>query len=95
MRPHPVLTNVHLDFTRETPDHWQLRGACASADPEAFFSGYGEPTSQAAKNVCANCPVVQACAEYAIADPSLSGYWGNLSELQRKKIRKERREAAA
>jgi WhiB family transcriptional regulator, redox-sensing transcriptional regulator len=40
-----------------------------------------------AKNICHTCPVMTACREYAMVNPSLSGTWGGLTEQDRDRIR--------
>lgn len=50
---------------------WQTRAACATVDPELFFSQADEQGRtkadrariRAAKKVCACCPVREPCAE--------------------------------
>jgi WhiB family redox-sensing transcriptional regulator len=62
-------------------EHAQCRGE----DPSIFFpppGGLGE----AAKVICARCPVVDHCLEYAIAYPTKTsgGVWGGLTESERR-----------
>lgn len=66
---------------------WMEHGDCATTDPELFFPGKGEP-GYLAKMICAQCPVRAACADYAIAQPSLEGIWGGLSFRDRKELRR-------
>lgn len=40
-----------------------------------------------AKSVCHTCPVMTQCREYALANPSLSGTWGGLTEQDRIRVR--------
>ena len=74
-----------------------LSGAlCAQVDPELFWPSKGGPT-KAAKQVCAQCPVREACLEAALAltmDEDRSGIWGGTTERERRRIRQERRAAA-
>lgn len=87
MIPTPTL----LDF--------QDRGACRDHDPELFF-----PASEAgpaaerqvaqAKAVChADCPVLEQCRAYALAN-SLDGIWGGMTEAERRAVRTQNRAAA-
>lgn len=68
---------------------WQLMGACRDVDSDLFFHPYGErdPSrtrrEQAAKSVCARCPVLQKCRDYALASAEPYGVWGGLSETER------------
>lgn len=66
--------------------------ACASY-PEAFFpeNGQGGDTQETrwVRAVCAACPIVGACAAYAI-EYEAYGFWGGLSARERGAIRRAR-----
>ena len=68
---------------------WQYKGACRDLDPEAFFHPDGERgprrrnRENAAKAVCATCPVIAACRAHALAVQEPYGIWGGLSEDDR------------
>ena len=68
---------------------WQYKGACRDLDPEMFFHPDGERgprrrnRENAAKAVCATCPVIAACREHALAVQEPYGIWGGLSEDDR------------
>lgn len=68
---------------------WMTDAACKGQDPNIFHPAKGEPMT-AARAHCADCPVVQPCLEYALADPSLKGLWGNMSERDRRNERARR-----
>ena len=71
---------------------WQLKGACRTAPPEAFFHPEGERGSsrvnrdEAAKAVCSVCPVLAECARHALAVREPYGVWGGMSEDERQAI---------
>lgn len=65
-------------------------GSCHTADADLFFPTRGQ-SAEAAKNICADCPVVQQCAQYAIDDHGLVGVFGGLTEGERDRIRGARR----
>jgi WhiB family transcriptional regulator, redox-sensing transcriptional regulator len=71
---------------------WQAHGACRQADSALFYSPEGERGTrkrrreQAAKSICATCPVVEVCAAYAIANREPYGIWGGLSQDDREAI---------
>ena len=46
---------------------WRELAACRGTDLEVFFPGRGE-TAGPARQVCAACPVRQACLDYAITN---------------------------
>jgi WhiB family redox-sensing transcriptional regulator len=43
-----------------------------------------------ARQLCAACPVVQTCAEYAIRIREPHGIWGGLNELERRRVIRRR-----
>lgn len=71
-----------------------LDGAlCAETDPDLFFPEQGSH-SAVAKTICAVCPAVQECAEWALSQPeNLYGIWGGLSASERKVLRAGRQKA--
>jgi WhiB family redox-sensing transcriptional regulator len=68
---------------------WMADAACRGTNPDLFITDRGQATSEA-KRICADCPVKQACADTALADPSLHGIWGGLSHRDRRRIRRQR-----
>ena len=81
---------------------WRELAACRGADLEVFFPGRGESAGPA-RQVCAACPVRQACLDYAITNRIAHGIWGGLTERERRGLqsrwvrasRRERDEAIA
>ena len=67
---------------------WQADALCAQTDPEAFFPEKGGSTRDA-KRVCNECPVREACLEYAMENDERFGIWGGLSERERRRLRKQ------
>lgn len=76
---------------------WMERGACHALAEKIgpaerdriFFPTQGEPTKRA-KAICAECPVVSECLEYALTTPERYGIWGGTSERERRTMRRER-----
>ena len=68
---------------------WQFEGACRKVDPTLFFHPEGERgaarrrRAEAAKAVCATCPVMKQCLEQSLAVREPYGVWGGLSEDER------------
>jgi WhiB family redox-sensing transcriptional regulator len=71
---------------------WQFQGACREADENLFFHPEGERgaarrrRADAAKSICATCPVVQECREQSLAVREPYGGWGGLSEDERASV---------
>lgn len=65
---------------------------CTQLDPEMF---YEESASRALFNlpilrrVCSECPILNECAEHAVAHEEY-GFWGGLTAAERKILRRKR-----
>ncbi len=65
------------------------RASCSSESPDVFFPSDGVGVLRAQK-ICADCPVVDECLEYALANHISHGVWGGASERQRRRIQGRR-----
>jgi WhiB family transcriptional regulator, redox-sensing transcriptional regulator len=72
---------------------WELHAACRDSAAGSFMPPIGRETSderrrreQAAKAVCARCPVVAECLEYALRVNEPIGIWGGLNEAERREL---------
>lgn len=78
------------------PSEWLDYAACAGQDVDAFFPNGGRGRSELARTLCATCPVVNECLNYAMDRPWLAGVWGGMSAHQRRDIRrKDRKDVVA
>ncbi|ANJ09290.1 transcription factor WhiB [Streptomyces parvulus] len=74
---------------------------CRRDEAGLFFAPSKEPTAarlsreEAAKRVCARCPVMVECREHALLQPEPYGVWGGLTAAERRVVlaRRRRREA--
>jgi WhiB family redox-sensing transcriptional regulator len=79
---------------------WQFDGACRDADQDLFFHPEGERGSarrrraEAAKAICATCPVITQCREQSLTVREPYGVWGGLSEDERTAVLAQRSRAA-
>lgn len=78
---------------RLTPAPWMVDAACKGMDPEFFFPGRGERTDHIVA-FCAECPVRDDCLQHALETRELHGYWGGVSERERRKMRRGRQRPA-
>src|SRR5690242_8005745 len=73
-------------------DEWRDRAACRDTNPELFFpigtTGLAIDQIDAARAVCAQCPVMSECLEFALATNQEAGVWGGTTEDERRKLRK-------
>jgi WhiB family redox-sensing transcriptional regulator len=72
---------------------WQFQGACRGMKLELFFAAENERGEQRtqregrAEKICAGCPVLGACREYALEAREPYGVWGGLTERARLEMR--------
>ena len=76
---------------------WKTRGSCANhPKPDLWHSdspGNGWEV-RLAKTICADCPVIQECAEYSITNEEPWGIWAGITQnTRRRMIRAARRTA--
>jgi WhiB family redox-sensing transcriptional regulator len=71
---------------------WQESAACKTAEPELFFpisaSGRSRADTARARAICHDCPVRQACLDYAMATAQQHGIWGGFTEEERHRRRR-------
>ena len=95
------MTDAYLDGPIEVAEGWKLHGACRSSSPELFFpagtTGLAAPDIEAAKAICAVCPVRRECLRWAVATNQEFGIWGGTTEEERRELRRHwlRRTAAS
>lgn len=77
--------------------HWTDEAACREPgiDPELFFpvSESGPESRQqvaAAKAVCARCPVIDRCRDWAVRAGEAEGIWGGTTPDERRRLRRRR-----
>jgi WhiB family redox-sensing transcriptional regulator len=66
---------------------WAEHAACIGESAVMFPTGSGWGRVSAAKAICARCPVVAECLDYALTYHEPEGVWGGMTP-------RERREAA-
>jgi WhiB family transcriptional regulator, redox-sensing transcriptional regulator len=68
-------------------DPWYDYAACGGGDLDRFFST--DPADQqVATRICLQCPVRQACLQYAMDRAEPYGVWGGLNERERRNLRR-------
>ncbi|MEV6651238.1 WhiB family transcriptional regulator [Streptomyces sp. NPDC051219] len=85
---------------REDAGPWHSEAVCRRDEAGLFFAPSKEPTAarlsreEAAKRVCARCPVMVDCREHALLQPEPYGVWGGLTAAERRVVlaRRRRRE---
>ena len=72
---------------------WRAKAACRDLDTDIFFPDAEDDVAPALE-VCASCPVREACLEFALSTRQHDGVWGGTTEAERKRIRRRRQTAA-
>lgn len=79
-------------FSLDAPA-WEDEAACRGSDPALFFGPNHfeakrdrERREAVAKEICAACPTVLACREYALTHEEAFGVWGGLGESERRAL---------
>ena len=70
-------------------ERWMEHASCADLPRDTFFPTDGGGVV-AAQRICATCPVMGACLEYALRHRVEHGVWGGCSERKRRRILSER-----
>ncbi|GGZ42096.1 transcriptional regulator WhiB [Streptomyces inusitatus] len=76
---------------------WHAEAVCRRDEAGLFFAPSKEPTAarlsreEAAKQVCARCPVMVECQEHALLQPEPYGVWGGLTAAERRVVLARRR----
>ena len=83
---------LHTGVPSEDPS-WYDEAACHTLAPDLFFprgrTGSAAELAEAAKRVCASCPVAGPCLEYALATNQEYGVWGGTTEDERRSLRRQ------
>ena len=84
----PVVDSDH--------DRWREHAACRNSDANLFFpsgsTGAAVDQIEAAKAVCAACPVCDDCLRFALETNQEDGVWGGRDEIERRRLRRGWRE---
>ena len=72
---------------------WMAEGKCRELPPSTFFPSDGVGVD-AARRICAECPVRRSCLEYALEHDLVHGIWGGTTPEDRQAWRRQRRRHA-
>lgn len=87
------VDHLHRQFTtameaRSDQNTWRRRSACKTKPKWVFFPARGDnETTDAAKAICATCPVKAECLAANLHERD--GVWGGLSANERRALRRE------
>jgi len=85
----------HADL-RDHRTGWREAAACAGLETSLFFPSAEDDQVRlsAARQVCAMCPVQEACLAYAIESRQTVGIWGGATTRERRRLRRRWLEGA-
>ena len=90
---------MRFAYEPEHDDHswhgWRRLAACRDEDTNLFFpngeTGEALDQAEAAKAICAACPVRLECLKFAVTTNQPYGIFGGLNESERKSLRRRMR----
>jgi WhiB family redox-sensing transcriptional regulator len=71
----PTVASILADILRRPA--WQADAACRGVGPDVFWTGRGGD-NKPAKALCALCPVVGECRDYAAEIGAEGGVWAGV-----------------
>jgi WhiB family redox-sensing transcriptional regulator len=81
------------DVMWEPDVDWRQDAACNGVASDIFFPASEEPAAAVkAKQICAECPVQEACLQYALSTNQAAGVWGGLDANERRRLRRRLRD---
>lgn len=80
---------------------WRSQAACRSSDASPFYPPSSTESKDdrrareaAARALCAQCPVRTPCLDYALFVKEPYGIWGGLTEVERRRLVRDRDDTA-
>ena len=73
-----------LEHARPT---WMSEAACLDYHPELWFSDMGQAANRA-KAICAGCPAIELCLQWAMDTNEPDGIWGGQTAKERVNLRR-------
>jgi WhiB family redox-sensing transcriptional regulator len=81
------------DLMWEPDADWRKSAACSGVESDTFFPASEEETAaNSARAICAECPVQEACLQYALSTNQTAGVWGGLDAGERRRMRRRLRD---
>ena len=97
-----MVVNSLQERARRQPGHnvpsgmaWRQQGSCAGSDATVFYPPPDDDTlAEQAKEICAMCPVLAQCRDFALTTREKHGVWGGLTERERRRVIRQNRRSA-
>lgn len=68
---------------------WRTAGICTQTDAETWYPEKGQ-RADTAKRLCAHCPVIDDCLQWALDTDERYGVWGGLNPRERREMIRRR-----
>lgn len=92
MRPSNSTANREASIREPA---WHAQAACRGLDASIFYPAEDDVEAiEAARRICAQCPVNGPCLEHALSVREKDGVWGGCTERDRRRIIRQRRRSA-
>jgi WhiB family redox-sensing transcriptional regulator len=88
-----AATNFYEDVIPPMSLSWREHAACRGVSTDVFYP-VSDEDADIAKAICDQCPVREACLEFAITEREREGVWGGTTERERRRIVRQRRKSA-
>ena len=82
-----MTANTGLQGITPAATGWMTQQRCAEVDADLWFQPPSSLDTKAAIRICHTCPVEAECRAWALADDTLEGTAGGLTESERAKLR--------
>ena len=82
-----MTTNEYSDRAPFWNVEWQLEAACRGCDPDIWFPTRGKDVHEG-KTICATCPVLVECRDWADFYAERRGIWGGLTWNERRRVKR-------
>jgi WhiB family redox-sensing transcriptional regulator len=87
------LLNTEVTLFRFSLMNWSRDAACRNGDQDVFYPPTtGENRTErllrerAAKAICEQCPVTEACLDEALSSDEHYGIWGGMTDHERRRL---------
>lgn len=81
-------------MTSSYEEAWRDDASCAQVGGDGWFPENGNVSTKIT-DMCHECPVREACLQYALDNHEVFGIWGGLNYKSRRKLRKQNARAEA
>ena len=87
IRPRETVRPADAGLSYQRGEDWRDRAACAGLDVNCFVpEGQGACVPAEVLRICAACPVIQSCLDFALTSREQHGFWAGTSPSERRHL---------